>query len=299
MPLSAARHDLSSHIAHIKHCKLLGIGLRENSADSLVLALPYAPSAAGVTGSDTLSGGALLALMDTVCGLTSAKKLNYEGIAPTLNITIDYVQAQSPGSNLLGIATTYRINQTTLLSRGICYEENNKESPIAFCSGTFIKIDPGISKAKPLQIDNPDYIQFLDTLKTLPYDKAITSLISQSPYAQLLGIQARRDQSQALFILPAGEHILGNNSLPALHGGCIAGFMEHAALLQAWSLDPSKTIPTAINSSIDFLRPARLVDSYATCQIMRRGRKVTNINVSMWQTDTSKRVASASINVLN
>ena len=295
----SANDDLPAYIANIKHCKLLGIDAVENSTKSLVLVLPYGKNASSPVGSQALSGGAVLTLMDTVCGLVAAKAINHEGVAPTLNMIIDYIQPQTPSSSLLGTATALRINETMLYSRGICYEAGNEESPIAFCSGTFIRVDSSASQKMPVQVDNPEHITFLTGLTKLPNDQTITALINQSPYAQLLGIEAKKNIDQILFILPACDRIIGNNTLPAVHGGCVAGFMEHAALLQAWSLNPAGTMPKAINSAIDFLRPARLVDSYATCEIMRRGRNVTNVNVTMWQTDIDKRIATASINIFN
>lgn len=295
----SASDDLPAYIANIKHCKLLGIDAVENSEKSLVLVLPYDKNASSLVGNQALSGGAMLTLMDTVCGLVAAKAINHEGVAPTLNMIIDYIQPQTPGSSLLGTATTLRINDTMLYSRGLCYEAGNEESPIAFCSGTFVRIDSSASQVMPIQVESSDYLAFLAGLTKLPNDQTITALINRSPYAQLLGIEAKKNRDQILFILPACDRIIGNNTLPAVHGGCVAGFMEHAALLQAWSLNPAGSMPKAINSAIDFLRPARLVDSYASCEIMRRGRKVTNIRVTMWQTDTDKRIATASINISN
>ena len=289
MPLSA-NDDLPAYIANIKHCKLLGIEAVENSENSLVLALPYSHNASSLVGTQALSGGAVLTLMDTV---------NHEGVAPTLNMIVDYIQPQTPSSSLLGTAMTLRINETTLYSRGICYEAGNKKSPIAFCSATFVRVDPSILQVAPVQVDSPDYVTFLAKLIKLPNDQTMTALINQSPYAQLLGIEAKNNRDQILFVLPASDRIIGNNTLPALHGGCVAGFMEHVALLQAWSLNPAGAMPKAINSAVDFLRPARLIDSYASCEIMRRGRKVTNINVTMWQTDTNRRIATASVNIFN
>ena len=298
MPLSA-NDDLPAYIANIKHCKLLGIEAVDNSENSLVLALPYSHNASSLVGTQALSGGAVLTLMDTVCGLVAAKTINHEGVAPTLNMIVDYIQPQTPSSSLLGTAMTFRINETALYSRGICYEAGNKKSPIAFCSATFVRVDPSILQVAPVQVDSPDYVTFLAELIKLPNDQTMTALINQSPYAQLLGIEAKKNRDQILFVLPASDRIIGNNTLPALHGGCVAGFMEHVALLQAWSLNPAGAMPKAINSAVDFLRPARLIDSYASCEIMRQGRKVTNINVTMWQTDTNKRIATASVNIFN
>ena len=65
MPLSA-NDDLPAYIANIKHCKLLGIEALDNSENSLVLALPYSHNASSLVGTQALSGGAVLTLMDTV-----------------------------------------------------------------------------------------------------------------------------------------------------------------------------------------------------------------------------------------
>ena len=54
-----------------------------------------------------------------------------------------------------------------------------------------------------------------------------TSLISSVPYARLIGMQAMMLVEEILFILPASENNIGNPTLPALHGGCIGGFMEN------------------------------------------------------------------------
>ena len=55
------------------------------------------------------------------------------------------------------------------------------------------------------------------------------SLISLMPYAKLLGIECLRLGDDMVFRLPANQDCIGNPTLPALHGGVIAGFMEHCA----------------------------------------------------------------------
>jgi hypothetical protein len=47
-------------IGNIKHCKLLGIDVVEDSETSLVLVLPYSKNARSLVGTQPLTGGALL-----------------------------------------------------------------------------------------------------------------------------------------------------------------------------------------------------------------------------------------------
>ena len=56
------------------------------------------------------------------------------------------------------------------------------------------------------------------------------SLIKLVPYARLIGIECLRLGDEMVFRLPQNEDNIGN-PLPAIHGGVIAGFMEHAAML--------------------------------------------------------------------
>ena len=56
------------------------------------------------------------------------------------------------------------------------------------------------------------------------------SLIQLVPYARLIGIECLRLGDEMVFRLPQNESNIGN-PLPAIHGGVIAGFMEHAAML--------------------------------------------------------------------
>ncbi len=56
-------------------------------------------------------------------------------------------------------------------------------------------------------------------------------LVELIPYAKLLGIECLRLGDDMVFRLPANKDNIGNPTLPAIHGGVIAGFMEHAAML--------------------------------------------------------------------
>jgi hypothetical protein len=68
-------------------------------------------------------------------------------------------------------------------------------------------------------------------------DGALNTLLSGVPYIQYLGIQFDRRGDELTAILPFDEKLIGNPSLPALHGGVTAAFLEVAAIIElSWSI---------------------------------------------------------------
>lgn len=107
--------------------------------------------------------------------------------------------------------------------------------------------------------------------------------LQKIPYAVFLGMKAELHKTDFLFTLPKDERFIGNPSLPALHGGVVGAFMEQAAALQLIVSMDEPRLPKIINFSLDYLRPARLHDTYAKCVLNRQGRFITNITVTAWQ----------------
>jgi len=52
------------------------------------------------------------------------------------------------------------------------------------------------------------------------------------PYARVLGVQCECYGEEIIFRLPANADNIGNPTIPAIHGGVIASFMELTALFQ-------------------------------------------------------------------
>jgi len=107
--------------------------------------------------------------------------------------------------------------------------------------------------------------------------------LGKIPYASYLGIRAQIEGGDILFVLPADRKLIGNPTLPAIHGGVIGAFMEQAGALHLLAKMQDPVLPKIINFSLDYLRPARLCDTYAQCKLTRQGRFIANITVSAWQ----------------
>ncbi|WP_312977304.1 PaaI family thioesterase [Stutzerimonas nitrititolerans] len=118
-------------------------------------------------------------------------------------------------------------------------------------------------------------------------------LLQMVPYARLIGIQCLRLGDEMVFRLPSNQDNIGNPTLPALHGGVIAGFMEHAAMLHLLMFMGSPHLPKIIDFSIDYLRAGLYRDTFAACQVWRQGRRVANVAVTAWQTNQAEPIATA------
>jgi len=118
-------------------------------------------------------------------------------------------------------------------------------------------------------------------------------LIALIPYARLLGVECLRMGEDMVFRLPANKDLIGNPTLPALHGGVIAGFMEQAGLLHLLMFMGIPHMPKIIDFSIDYLRAGHYRDTYAQCQVWRQGRRVANVAITAWQSRQSEPIATA------
>lgn len=136
-------------------------------------------------------------------------------------------------------------------------------------------------------------------------DAALGALIHNVPYIQYLGIQFDRRGDELTAILPFDDKLIGNPSLPALHGGVTAAFLEVAAIIElAWSslwedmeggrLDPAQitaaplVLPKTIDFTVDYLRTGLPRDAYARARVNRSGRRYASVHVEAWQDNRSR-----------
>ncbi len=122
---------------------------------------------------------------------------------------------------------------------------------------------------------------------------SFADVLAQSPYAQLLGVEMQLINATPQFVLPFRPENIGNDQLPALHGGVIGGFMETAGILHLLWLRESTETPRTVDFSIDYLRAGRAQVLYAECSVTRQGKRVANVHVSAWQESRDKPVAVA------
>ncbi len=123
-----------------------------------------------------------------------------------------------------------------------------------------------------------------ELLRQAPDDRTLNLWLARIPYAAYLGLRAQVHGQQILFTMPRNDKLVGNPTLPALHGGTVGAFMELAGSFHLLARMEKPSIPKIIDFSLDYLRPARLRDTYAECTLTRQGRNIANVSISAWQT---------------
>lgn len=118
-------------------------------------------------------------------------------------------------------------------------------------------------------------------------------LVDHVPYARFLGIQVIAQGDELTFVLPKHDNVVGNPTLPALHGGAVAGFMEQAAIIFILLQMGEPRVPKTIDFTIDYLRAGHFRDTYAECSVTRLGRRIANVHISAWQKNRQEPITIA------
>jgi uncharacterized protein (TIGR00369 family) len=118
-------------------------------------------------------------------------------------------------------------------------------------------------------------------------------LIDLVPYARFLGLTAALHGDELITTMRYGEHLIGNPSLPALHGGTLGALLESAAIYELLWRSETVVLPKTITLTVDYLRSGAPVDTHARGVVTRQGRRVTNVRMEAWQADRNAPVATA------
>ncbi len=136
---------------------------------------------------------------------------------------------------------------------------------------------------------------------TDPTAEAVHELIAAVPYARFLGLRFELAGDEMTAIMAYADHLIGNPTLPAIHGGVLGALMEMTALAQiAVARQHSGEGPAGqgaklakpVDVTVEYLRSGRPVDTYARASIKRMGRRVANVHVEAWQESRGAPIAA-------
>lgn len=134
---------------------------------------------------------------------------------------------------------------------------------------------------------------------------ALRALTAAIPYAGFIGLRTEMAGDEMTAILPYAPALIGNPTLPALHGGVIGAFMEITAVIQlavaqmaaraeaggAMEGAPGR-LPKPIGVTVEYLRSGRPRDTFARAEVKRLGRRIANVRVEAWQSDRAAPIAA-------
>ena len=125
-----------------------------------------------------------------------------------------------------------------------------------------------------------------------PGQDELDAILARIPYARFLGVRVELHGDEMTAVLPYAEHLIGNPTLPALHGGVIGAFMEMTAVLQLSIVEAQQRQPRPVDVNIDYLRSGRPEDTYARALIKKAGRRIANVQVEAWQETRAAPIAA-------
>ena len=116
----------------------------------------------------------------------------------------------------------------------------------------------------------------------------LRQVLERIPYARFLGVRADLAGDEMTAVLPFSEHLIGNPTLPAIHGGVLGAFMEMTALAQLSIKEGQARQPRVIDVSIEYLRSGRPLTTFARAEIKKVGRRIANVHVEAWQDNRAR-----------
>jgi uncharacterized protein (TIGR00369 family) len=120
----------------------------------------------------------------------------------------------------------------------------------------------------------------------------LQSFLERVPYIQFLGMRAELAGDEMTAILPYRAELIGNQRLPALHGGVLGAFMEMTALAQFSVAEAFVRIPKTIDITVEYLRPGRPMTTFARAELRKVGRRIANIHVEAWQEERASPICA-------
>jgi acyl-coenzyme A thioesterase PaaI-like protein len=118
-------------------------------------------------------------------------------------------------------------------------------------------------------------------------------LIAAIPYAGFLGLAANVVNGELISTMRYADHLIGNPTIPALHGGTLGALLESAAIFELLWGSETIVLPKTITFTVDYLRSGAPVDTHARGIVTRHGRRVANVRVEAWQEDRARPIATA------
>ncbi len=126
----------------------------------------------------------------------------------------------------------------------------------------------------------------------------MTAVLEQIPYAQFLGVRVQQQGNEVITVLPFRDEIVGNQRLPAIHGGVIGALLEITSVLQLLYETSCARLPKTVDVNFDYLRSGRAVTTYGRAIVNRQGRRVANVRSELWQAERNRPIALSQGNYL-
>jgi uncharacterized protein (TIGR00369 family) len=134
-------------------------------------------------------------------------------------------------------------------------------------------------------------MKILNELRENGQGQDMSAVVAAMPFASFLEVEVQQQGNEVITVLPFKEALIGNQTLPAIHGGVIGAFLEITAVLQLLFETACERIPKTVDVNFDYLRSGRAVTTYGRAIVNRQGRRVANVRSEIWQESRDKPIA--------
>ena len=294
-------------MAIIPYSRMAGMVPTAVTAGRTRLSLPARPEWCGDVERNRIHTGVLCALADTTCGFAVGSAVGEVGLFATLDLRMDYLRSADAGQELLCEAHCHRVSRSVAFVTGEVRQAGCPD-PIALVNATFMRNATTSTRGSAgaersgeggprVPLISPPVLHQLSAAALLGASQATERAVPEghSPYVDFLGVvEYPQVETGPIFRLPFHEDLIGNPMLPAIHGGVLAGFGETVMYLHlvATNHPMGPGVPKAVDFAIDYLRPAKPVDTYAQGITIRLGNRVSLVQANVWQEDPQRPVAA-------
>ncbi|MCB9593695.1 MAG: PaaI family thioesterase [Sandaracinaceae bacterium] len=137
-----------------------------------------------------------------------------------------------------------------------------------------------------------------DRLREARSAEDLDPLIAKIPYARFLGLSAELDGEELRVRMPFAERLIGDSSVPALHGGSVGALLESTAIFTVLRSTETDELPKTVTLTVDYLRSGRAEATWARARVTKRGRRIVIVHAEAWQGDVDKPIATANVHFL-
>ena len=276
----------------LPHCRWLKI-YGECTSDEPVISVDWRDELLENKESGNIHGGVITTLVDMASACTLAAQFErFESIA-TLDMRIDYLKQPVSGQAIHARAHCYKTEGQIAYIRSHCYQEDETQ-PFALGMATFVHRLISLSE---LQVTVKQLKKERSELKraTINYDAELKRRAYElMPYSKAINLKIGTDsENRRIYCLPFSQDHIGDFIQMALHGGLIGGFLQSCINLHVMEELNLSSPARIIDYSTDYLLSGRPEDSYARCEIIHAGKRISQVTATMWQSRIEKPIAFA------
>lgn len=116
-------------------------------------------------------------------------------------------------------------------------------------------------------------------------DDRLRAIVESSGFGAWLGEMIAVADERGLWTLTPTPDLIGNPLVPALHGGAVTAFLQHACGAAVSHRLDRTVLPRLVSANVQFLAPVRLENICTLPAIRRVGRRIAVVHAEAWQAD--------------